>query len=83
VSSEQCVLPSAIQRLKSLNCANWSLALKEEQRLRLFENGVLRGIRKSKREELKGGSRKLPSEEHRGLCSSVYIINLLTPELFF
>jgi len=65
-------------KTESLKCANWSLALKEEERLRLFENGVLRGIRKNKRGELTGVSRKLPSEEQRELCASVYIIRMIT-----
>jgi hypothetical protein len=37
----------------------WSLTLKEEQRLKVFKNGVLRGVFGIKREEVTGGCRKL------------------------
>jgi hypothetical protein len=35
-------------------CKNWSLTLREEQRLRVFENRVLRGIFGAKRDEATG-----------------------------
>jgi hypothetical protein len=38
----------------SLKCVTWSLKLREEQRLRVFENRVLRRIFGSKRGEVKG-----------------------------
>ena len=34
----------------------WSLTLREERRLRVFENSVLRGIFGPKRDEVTGGS---------------------------
>jgi hypothetical protein len=40
-------------------CETWSLTLREEHRLRVFENRVLRGIFVLKREEVIGGWRKL------------------------
>jgi hypothetical protein len=40
-------------------CENWSLALSEKHRLRLFKNMVLRRIFKPKREEVAGGWRRL------------------------
>jgi hypothetical protein len=33
-------------------CENWSLALKEERNLRVFENRVLRRISEPKRDEM-------------------------------
>jgi hypothetical protein len=36
----------------------WYVTLREEYRLRVFENGVLRRIIESKREEIQGGWRK-------------------------
>ena len=33
-------------------CENWSLTLREERKLRVFENGVLRRIFGPKREEV-------------------------------
>jgi hypothetical protein len=35
-------------------CETWSLTLKEERRLRVFENRVLRRIFRSKRDEVTG-----------------------------
>jgi hypothetical protein len=39
-------------------CETWSLASREEYRLRVFENKVLRKIFGPKRDEVVGGSRK-------------------------
>jgi hypothetical protein len=44
-------------------CETWSLTLREEQRLRPFENRVLRRTFGSKRDGLTGGWRKLHKEE--------------------
>jgi hypothetical protein len=40
-------------------CETWSLTLREEHRLRVFENKVLRRIFGPKRDEETGGWRKL------------------------
>jgi hypothetical protein len=42
-------------------CENWFLTLREEHRLRVFENRVLRRIFGPKRDEVKGEWRKLHS----------------------
>jgi hypothetical protein len=47
-----------------------SLTLREEHRLGVFENRVLRRIFGPKRDEVTGGWRKLHNEELRGLYSS-------------
>ena len=47
----------------SYGCETWSLTLREERRPRVFENGVLRRIFGSKREEVKREWRKLHIEE--------------------
>jgi hypothetical protein len=44
-------------------CETWSLTLREERRLRVFENRVLRRISGSKRDEVTGEWGKLHSEE--------------------
>jgi hypothetical protein len=44
-------------------CETWSLILREEHRLRVFENRVIRRIVGPKRDELTGEWRKLHSEE--------------------
>jgi hypothetical protein len=51
-------------------CETWSLALREEHQLRMFENRVLRRIIGPKREELMGSWRKLQNEDLHHLCSS-------------
>jgi hypothetical protein len=51
-------------------CETWSLMLREEHRLRVFENRVLRRIFGPKRDEVTGCWRKLHNEELHGLYSS-------------
>jgi hypothetical protein len=48
----------------------WLLILREECRLRVFENGVLRRIFEPKRDKVKGEWRKLCNEELNVLHSS-------------
>jgi hypothetical protein len=52
----------------------WSLTLREEHRLRVFENWVLRRIFGPKRDEVTGEWRKLHNEELHILYSSPNII---------
>jgi len=49
-------------------CETWSLKLREERRLRVFENRVLRRIIGSKRDEVTGEWRRLHNEELNDLC---------------
>jgi hypothetical protein len=60
-------------------CETWSLTLREEHRLRVFENRVLRRIFGPKRVEVKGEWRKLHNEELRDLYSSPGIIRIIKP----
>jgi hypothetical protein len=53
-------------------CETWSLTLREEHRLRVFENRVLRRIFGPKRDEVTGGWRKL-----HGLYSSPSIVMVI------
>jgi hypothetical protein len=55
-------------------CETWSLTLREEHRLRVFENRVLRRIFEPKRDEMVGEWRKLHSGELHNLYSSPNII---------
>jgi hypothetical protein len=58
-------------------CESWSLALREEHRLRVFENRVLRKIVGPTRDEVTGKWRKLRNEELHDLCSSPSIIRII------
>jgi hypothetical protein len=51
-------------------CETWSLTLREEHRLRVFENRVLKRIFGPKRVEVTEGWRKLHNEELHGFYSS-------------
>ena len=44
-------------------CETWSLTLREERRLRMFENRLLRRIFGPKRDEVAGDWRKLHNEK--------------------
>jgi hypothetical protein len=55
----------------------WPLTLGEEHRLRVFENRVLRRIFGPKRDEVRGGWRKLHNEEPHNLYSSPSIIGMI------
>ncbi|KAJ4449192.1 hypothetical protein ANN_00589 [Periplaneta americana] len=55
-------------------CETWTLALREEHRLRVFENKVLRKIFGAKRDEVTGEWRKLHNAELHALYSSPDII---------
>jgi hypothetical protein len=57
-------------------CETWSLTLREEQRLRVFENRVLRRIFGPKRDEVTGGWKRLHNEVLRNLYSSPNIIRM-------
>jgi hypothetical protein len=58
-------------------CETWSLSLREEYRLRVFENRVLRKIFGPKRDEVTWELRKLHNEELRDLYSSPSIIRII------
>jgi hypothetical protein len=58
-------------------CETWSLILREEHRLGVFVNRVLRRIFEPKRDEVTGECRKLHNEELRDLYSSSSIIRII------
>ena len=58
-------------------CETWSLTLREERRLRVFQNRVLRRIFGPKRDEVTGEWRKLHNEELNNLYSSSNILRII------
>jgi hypothetical protein len=58
-------------------CITWSLTLREEHRLRVSENRVLRRIFGPKGNEVTEGWRKLHNEELHNLYSSPSIIRMI------
>ena len=58
-------------------CETWSLTLREERRLRVFENRVLRRIFGPKRDEVTREWRKLHNEEFNDLYSLPNIIRAI------
>jgi hypothetical protein len=58
-------------------CKTWSLTLREECRLRVSENRVLRRIFEPKRDKVIGEWRKLHNEELNDLYSSLNIIQVI------
>jgi hypothetical protein len=83
LQSEVFCLPVSYQKLNIVilpvtlyGCEIWSLALREEHRLRVFENRVLRKIFGPKREE-DASWRKLHNHELHNLCSSLNIVRVI------
>jgi len=58
-------------------CENWSLTLREERRLRVFENRVLRRLFGPRRDEVTGEWRKLHNEELNDLYSLPNIVRVV------
>jgi len=57
-----------------------SLTVREEQRVRVFENGILRRILVPEREEVAGGWRRLLSEEFHNLYALSNIIRVFSEQ---
>ena len=58
-------------------CKTWSLTLRKERRLWVFENRVLKRIFRPKRDEVRGEWRKLHNEKLNDLYSSPNIVWLI------
>jgi hypothetical protein len=67
---------TAILPVVLYGCETWSLTLREEHRLRVFENRVFRRIFGPKREE-DGSWRKLHNDELHSLYSSPNIVTVI------
>ena len=58
-------------------CENWSMTLREERKLRVFKNMVVRRIFGPRREEVTGEWRRLHDEELNDLYSSPNFVRLI------
>jgi hypothetical protein len=79
-SLETSVFSSVVENFANLNvvCKTWSLILREEHRMRMFENRVLRRIFGQKRDEMMGrGWRKLYNKKISDLYSSSSLISII------
>ena len=65
----------------SYACETWSLTLREESRLRVFQNRVLRRIIVPKRDEVTREWRKLHNEEFNDLYSSPNIVRVIKSKM--
>ena len=72
--SSQCWYRNIILPVVLYRCETWSLTLREERRLRVFENRVLRRVFGPKRDEVTEEWRKLHNEELRDLYSLTNIV---------
>jgi hypothetical protein len=69
---QECFFPVVLYE-----CETWSLTLREEHRLGVFQNRVLRKIFEPKRDEVTGEWRKLHNKELHELYSSPSIIRII------
>ena len=58
-------------------CETWSLTLREERRLRVFENRVLMRIFGPRKDEVAGESRKLHNVELNDLYCSLNVVRMI------
>jgi len=66
-----------ILRVVLCGCETWSLTLREERKLRVFENMVLRRIFGPRREEVMGKWRRMHNKELNDLYSSPSIVRVI------
>jgi hypothetical protein len=71
------IKPTVVLPVVLYGCETWSLTLREELRLRVFENKGLRRIFGPQRDEATGEWRRLHNEELNDLYSSPNIIQVV------
>jgi len=74
---DQYIYTTIILPVVLYGCEAWSLTLREEKKLRVFENMVLRRIFGPTRNEIKGEWRRLHNEELNDLYSSPNIVRVI------
>jgi hypothetical protein len=71
------IYKTIILRVVLYGCETWSVTLRKEHRLRVFENRALRRIFGPKRDEVTGSWRKLHNEELHGSYSSPSTVTVI------
>jgi hypothetical protein len=71
------IYKTIIMPMVMYGCEAWFLILREEHRLRVFENRVLRRIFETKKDKVTGGWRKLHNEELQNMYSSPSVIKMI------
>jgi hypothetical protein len=71
------IIKTIILPMVLYGCETWSMSLREEHRLTVFENRVLRRVFGPRRDEVKGEWRKLHNKELRDLYSLPSIIRMI------
>ena len=71
------VMRSIMLPVDLYGCETWSLTLREERRLRMFQNMVLRRIFGPRRDEVTEEWRRLHNEELNDLYSSPNIVRVI------
>ena len=74
IFKDQDIYRTIILSVVLYGCETWSLTLREERKLRVFENMVLRGIFGARRDEVKGEWGRLHNEELNDIYSSPNIM---------
>jgi hypothetical protein len=74
---DQDIYKTIILPVVLYECETWSLTLREERKVRVFENMVLRRIFGPRRDEVMGDWRRLHNKELNNLYSSPNIVRVI------
>ena len=77
ISNSIVIVRTIILPVVLYGCETWSLSLRKERRLQVFENRVLRRVFEPKRKEVTVEWRKLHKEELRDLYSLPNIVRVV------
>ena len=75
----ECLLPFGVETFAAIlfGCETWSLTMREEHRLGVIQNRIMRRIFGPKGDDVTGDWRKLHNEELNGMCATSNIIRVI------